>query len=183
MEVGPGQVRVSDRTYRILGKAVHPEWFSARAHGRFALGPWESDVRIVEGGHAIFFKAGGVVVVEILGARESPLPIGGLLLDSPADGERTEFVRAGGGVTYQVCHEVERVDREVFRHLCEEACLDASPNRLFHAFRSANRFAPRPISLIHVDRLARGVSIQAFHSFPGELAVLRSQSLFEIGPG
>lgn len=180
MEVGPGGVRVSDRVFRIFGKAIHPEWFSVRAHERYALGPWEADVRIVQGGHVVVFRAGSTVVTEILGARESPLPVGGLLLDSPVEGEHTESIRAGRDVAYQSCHEVERVDPEVFRHLCDEARLDATPGRLFHAFVPAHRFAPRPISLVRVDRLARGISIQAFHSFPDELAVLRSQSLFEL---
>lgn len=182
MEVGPGGVRVGDRAFRVFGKPIHPEWFSVRAHQRFALGPWEADVRIVAGGHVVLFAAAGIVVAEVLGARESPLPIGGLLLDSPVDGERSESLRAGGNIHYQSCHDVERVDSELFRHLCDEARLDAGPGRLLHVFAPAHRFAPRPISLVRVDRLARGVSIQAFHSFPEERAVLRSQSLFEIGP-
>lgn len=183
MEVGPGRLRVGDRAFRVFGKAVHPEWFSVRAHERFALGPWEADVRIVEGGHAVVFAAGGTVVTEVFGARDVPMPAGGLLLVSPLDRERSAVVRPGRDVTYQACHEVERADPEVFRHLCEEATLDAHRGRLFHEHPTANRLAPRPISHIRVDRLARGVSIQAFHSFPGELAVLRSQSLFEIDPG
>lgn len=182
MEVGPGKLRVGDRTFRIFGKAVHPEWFSVRAHERFTLGPWQADVRIVAGGHAVVFSAGGTVVTEVFGSRDVPMPAGGLLLVSPVDRERTAVVRAGRDVTYQACHEVERVDPEVFRHLCEEETLDAHRGRLFHTPSAANRLAPRPISRIRVDRLARGVSIQAFHSFPDELAVLRSQSLFEIDP-
>jgi hypothetical protein len=183
MEVGPGQVRIGDRTFRVFGKAIHPEWFSVRVYERFALGPWEADVRIVEGGHVVAFSAGGTTVAEVLGAREAPLPVGGLLLDSPVDGERSEAVRAGRNVAYQACHEVERVDREVFQHLCDEARLDASPSRLFHVFGPVHRFATRPLSLVRVERLPRGVSIQTFHSFPEERAVLRSQSLFELDPG
>lgn len=183
MEVGPGKVRISDRTFRVFGKAIHPEWFSVRAYERFALGPWEADVRIVEGGHLVAFTAGGTTVTEVLAARDAPLPIGGLLLESPVDGERTEAVRAGRNVAYQACHEVERVDREVFQHLCDEARLDARPGRLFHVFGPVHRFATRPISLVLVERLTRGASVQAFHSFPEERAVLRSQSLFELDLG
>lgn len=182
MGVGPGGVRVSDRAFRVFRKALHPEWFTVRAHERFSLGPWAADVRIVEGGHVVVFAAEGVRISEVLGLRDAPLPAGGLVLESPVDQERSDVVRPGGAVVYQCCREVERVDPEVFRHLCEEETLDAHPGRLFHAHPGANRLAPRPISHIRVDRLGRGLSVQAFHSFPDDLAVLRSQSLFELAP-
>lgn len=182
MGVGPVRTRLGDGAFRVFGKAVHPEWFSVRAHERFALGPWEADVRIVEGGHVVAFSTAGGVVTEVLGARDAALPAGGLLVESPIDGEDSVSLRPIRRVSYQACHEVERVDPEIFRHLCDEAATDPGPGRLFHAFAASSRLAPRPIVHVRVDRLPRGVSVQTFHSFPDELAVLRSQSLFEIDP-
>lgn len=177
-------VRVADRTWQVFERALHPEWFSVRSHERFALGPWEADVRIVEGGHVVVFGGGNARVTEVLGGPETVLPPGGMLLNARVRGERTVALRPGGLLNYQVCLEVERVDPEVFRHLCDEMTFDARAGRLFHAFPAANRMTPRALSHIRVDRLAGGVSIQTFHTFPEDLAVFRSQSLIELGsPG
>jgi len=171
---------VADRTLQVFQRSLHPEWFSVRAHQRFALGLWEADVRIVEGGHVVVFGGRGVRVTEVLGGPETALPLGGLLLDAAVRREHTAVLRPGGRVAYQVCLEVERVDPEVFRHLCEEMTCDAGAGRLFHAFPAANRMTPGALSHIRVDRLAGGVSIQTFHSFPEDLAIFRSQTLIEL---
>lgn len=182
MGVRSGGARVADRTFQVFQGALHPEWFSIRAHDRIAAGPWEVDVRIVDGGHVVVFGSSGVRLTEVLGGPETTLPIQGLLLNSSVRREQTTELRLGGRAVYQACLEVERVDPEVFRHLCEEMILDPRRGRLFHAFPVTNRMAPRPISTIQVENIARGLSIQAFHSFPDDLAILRSQSLIETFP-
>ncbi|WP_240911436.1 DUF2617 family protein [Paludisphaera soli] len=173
---------MADRSFQVFHRALHPEWFAVRAHERLEAGPWQADVRIVEGGHAVVFGHEGVRLTEVLGVRGNALPLEGLLLNSPIRHERSTVLRPGGRIVYQVCLEVEQVDPEVFRHLCEETTLDASRGRLFHAFPAANRMSPRPLSQIRVERLAGGLSLQTFHSFPEELAIFRSQSLIEVTP-
>jgi hypothetical protein len=84
------------------------------------------------------------------------------------------------GVEYQTCFEVERVDPEVFDHLCDEMTLDAHRDRLFHRFADANRMAPPAISHLAFESRAKGLLVHAFHSFPAERAIVRTQSLFEI---
>ncbi len=90
------------------------------------------------------------------------------------------MLRPDGIVEYQSCLEVERVDIEIFLHLCEEIALSASGDRLFHRFPASNRLAPPPISHIQLSARAEDLSIQCFHSFPNECAIVRTQSLFEL---
>jgi hypothetical protein len=70
----------------------------------------------------------------------------------------------------------------VFAHLSDELILDPARGGLYHCFRAANRLAPAPISRVYVEARARGLSIQAFHTFPDERAIVRTQSLFELRP-
>ena len=69
---------------------------------------------------------------------------------------------------------------EVFRHLCEEMIADASRQSLIHRFGSSNRLAPRPLSHVRIEPRVRGLSVQSFHTFPDESAIVRSQSLYEL---
>ena len=50
----------------------------------------------------------------------------------------------------------------------------------FTGFRPTNRLSPPPISHIHIDSNSRSLSIQVFHSFPEERAIVRTQSRYEI---
>lgn len=180
MSVRFGRARVADLAFQVFEKPIHPEWLSVHAHRRFARGEWEADVRIIDGGHAVGFRSGSIVLTEILAGPESLPPSSNLLFNAPIQRERSTAIRPRGLVEYQACLEVERVDPEVFRHLCEEMALDAARDRIFHQFEPANRLAPPPLSHLRVDPLPRGISIQTFHSFPSELAIVRSQSIYEL---
>lgn len=180
MSVRSGRARLAELAFQVVQKPIHPEWFTVRAHRRFAKGEWEADVRIIDGGHAVIFRSGSLRLTEVLAAPGALPTSSGLLFQSPIRRERSTAMRPADLMDYQVCFEVERVDPEIFRHLCEEMTVDAARDRIFHRFEPSNRLAPSPLSHVRVDPLARGLSIQTFHSFPDELAIVRSQSLYEL---
>ncbi len=179
MGVSFGRSRVADLTFQVFARAIHPDWFAVRGHRRIAQDMWEADVRIIEGGHAISFLFGNVRLNEILAGPETQLPEPGLLFHSPVRHERSTVLEPTSGLSYQTCFEVERVDPEVFSHLCEEVTLDASRGGLFHRFTPVNRLSPAPISHIHFESRVRGLTVNTFHTFPDEHAIVRTQSLFE----
>jgi hypothetical protein len=182
MGVSSGRARVADLTFQVFSRAIHPDWFSTKVYRRVSQSRWEADVRIIEGGHAIIFGSGSVRLTEVLAGPETALPERGLLFHSAIRAERSTSLHAGGSVEYQTCFEVERVDPEVFRHLCEEMTADSGPHNLFHRFGTSNRLAPQPLGHVHIEARVRGLSIQSFHSFPDESAIVRSQSLYELVP-
>ena len=121
-----GQSRVADLSFQVFGRVLHPDWFAVRAHRRVALDGWQADIRMIEGGHAILWRAGDVRQAEILAGPSTLLPEPGLLFHSPIRHERAAVLRPGAGIEYQTCFEVERIDPEVFAHLCDEMTLDAA---------------------------------------------------------
>ncbi len=184
MGVSPGRSRVSDTSVHVFGRVVHPDWFTVRAHRRIARTGWEADVRIIDGGHAITWGSGEARVTEVLAGPETPMPDLGRMFQAPVRRERSVRLRPEGRVEYQTCFAVERLDPEVFGLLSEELERDAARGDLFHQFGPSSRLAPAPISRVHIEPRGRGISIQAFHTFPDERAIVRTQSLFEIAaPG
>lgn len=181
MGVSYGRSRVADLAFQVFSKSVHPDWFCARQFRRVGQPQhgWEADVRVIEGGHAVTFRHGDVRLTEVLAGPETVMPEPGLLYHSPLRHERATTLRPGGGVVYQACFEVERVDPEIFAHLSDEMTLDASRGSLMHSFAPSSRLAPSPVSHIRYEATARGLCVQAFHSFPDERAIVRTQSLFE----
>jgi hypothetical protein len=180
MGVGFGRSSVADLTFQVFNRSLHPDWFATREFRRIAQSGWEADLRIIEGGHSIVFSAGSVRLTEILSGPETTLPEPGLLYRCYLRRERSTHLRPGGTIEYQSCLEVERVDGEIFSHLCAEIALDVSGHFLFHRFGSANRLAPQPISHIQINARVRDLSVHSIHTFPEECAVVRTQSLFEL---
>lgn len=179
MGVGHGRSRVAELALQVTDRVIHPDWLTTRAFRRIRQGAWEADVRIVDGGHSICFRCGPIRISEVLVGSRIPLPDQGVLDRSPIRAERSLAFRPGGMADYQNCCEVERLDEEVFRHLDREITLTGPRGDLFFRFAPHNRFAPHPISRIHLEPLRRGLAVQTFHSFPDESAFVRTQSLFE----
>jgi hypothetical protein len=180
MGVRSGRSRVADLAFRVFGRALHPDWVATRRFTRIEQLGWEADLRIIDGGHALVFRSGLIRLSEILSGPETTLPEAGVLFHSHLRRERSTILQPGGSVEYQSCLDVEHVDLEIFRHLCEEIRLDGSRNRLFHSFPSSNRLAPAPISHLVINARVNDLSIQSFHTFPDECAIVRTQSLFEV---
>jgi hypothetical protein len=180
MGVRFGRSRVSEQTFQVFNRTLHPDWFATRDFRRVEQLGWDADLRIIDGGHALVFRSGAIRLTEILSGPETTLPEAGVLFHSHLRHERSTILRPGGTIEYQSCLEVEKVDIEIFRYLCEEIRLDGSRNRLFHSFPSSNRLAPAPISHLLVTSRVSDLSIQSFHTFPDECAIVRTQSLFEV---
>jgi len=171
--------RVADLSFQVFDRGLHPDWFAVRAHRRVALDGWQADIRIIDGGHVVIWRSGGFLLTEVLAGPSTLLPEPGLLFHSPIRHERTAVLRPRDGIEYQTCFEVERVDPEVFTHLCDEMTVDTHRDRLFQRSSDANRMAPPAISHLAFESRAKGLLVHAFHSFPAERAIVRTQSLFE----
>ncbi len=180
MGISSGRAGVADLAFRVFNRALHPDWFATRVHRRVPQERWEADIRIIEAGHAVIFGAGPIRLTEILSGPETVLPEPGLLFHSGIRSERSASFQSAGMIEYQTCFAVERVDPEVFRHLCEEMVAATSRQCLVHHFGSSSRLIPRPLSHVHVEARVRGLSVQSFHTFPEECAIVRSQSLYEL---
>lgn len=182
MGVGSDRTRVADLSFQLFGRTLHPEWFRVRAHKRYAQAGWEADVRIVEGGHLLQWARGPLRMTEILvGPLDEALPETGRLYQSVVKQERTTTQRLSPAVTYHGCFAVERVSPGIFAHLDAELQLEGASRRgLFHRYGGGHRFESAPLSQLTIEAHPKRLSIHAFHTFPDDQAIVRTQSLFEI---
>jgi hypothetical protein len=165
--------------FHVFARTMHPDWFTLRGFRRLGHDAWQADVRVIEGGHVIQWSSHRARLTEVLAGPETVLPEPGLLFQSKVRNERAASLHPGNGLDYETCFEVERCDEEVFIHLCTEASLDANREGLTVSFAAPNRLEPSAISLIQAESRANRLSIHTFHSFPDELAIVRTHSLFE----
>ncbi len=180
MSLSPTPSRVSDLLFQVFNRGLHPDWFATRRFRRVEQQGWEADLRIIEGGHAVVFRAGSILLTEVLCGPDTAFPETGRLFQSGLGRERSTILRPGGTIEYQSCMESEQVDIEVFRHLSDEAATSTSTNALLFTARGSNRLLPPPLSLIEITPRQGDLSIQSIHTFPAERRIVRTQSLFEL---
>jgi hypothetical protein len=77
--------------------------------------------------------------------------------------------------------QLEPVEPEVFWTFQHELLRDGERQGLLHRFDSSGRMALGAISYINVETRNCSLLVQAFHTFPDDCAIVKSQSLFEAG--
>ena len=95
-------------------------------------------------------------------------------------GQRSDRVECRGGVCYQVSFQLEPVEPEVFWTFQQELAQDGLRHGMLHRFDASGRMALGALSYINIESRSRKLLIQAFHTFPDDYAIVKSQSIFQL---
>ena len=172
--------RICDLVFQLYGRALHPELFVVLASRTIERGGYQATVAITSAGHLVCWRRGGLTLTEIAASAEQPLPHKRRLLSHRLVGERSDSLECRGGTGYQTAFQLETVAPEVFWTFQQELATEGERHGLLHRFDSASRIALGAISWLNIETRTKTLSVHAFHTFPDDRAIVRSQSLFEI---
>ncbi|MBN2578363.1 MAG: DUF2617 family protein [Pirellulales bacterium] len=172
--------KVAELVFQLYGRPLHPELFEICRARRVECGDYSAKIEITSAGHVITWRYAGLTLTEVAGSTQPPLSKRRRLMFYSVKGPRQDRVDCRGGACYQVNFELERVDPEVFWIIQQELTLDGLTQGMLHRFDSGGRFGQGALSYINVETRRRQMSVQAFHTFPDDCAVLKSQSLFQL---
>jgi hypothetical protein len=172
--------KVAELVFQLYGRALHPELFQVYETRTVSRGKYEAKIDITSAGHVVTWRYHGMTLTEVATSAHHPLPQLRRLLSAKLKGLRNDRVECRGGAAYQVSFQLEQVDPEIFWTFQQELAFDGQRQGMLHRFESSGRFALGAISYINVETRARCMLVQAFHTFPDDYAIVKSQSLFEI---
>jgi hypothetical protein len=171
--------RVADLVFRLYDRPLHPELFDVLAARAVNRDGYALTARLTRAGHVVGWTDGRVHVVEVTAARGMELP---------ARGRRLAHRVGGGGqcelagrVRYQVRSQAEVLAAEQFPHAHAELAADGARKGLVFHCKGGDRLGLAPLGVVIATAVAGGLSLTAFHTFPDESAVVKTQSLIEWG--
>lgn len=180
MRVEAARPDVTRLVYRLFCRTVHPELLDVYAQGVVQQDAYSVQLRICDAGHMISFQHGKQTLCEVATSLETPLPHHRQVIARRLRGHRNDSLKHDGGILYHVSFQVEQLDPEEFLQYHEELLIDASRCRLAHRFAPTSRLAPAPLSVIQTEERPRSLLVHAFHTFPDNRAVVKTQSLYEV---
>ncbi len=172
--------KVAELAFQLYGRSLHPELFEVHTTRIVERGGYKAQIDITSAGHVVTWSYGGLTLTEVASSAQHPLPQKRRLLSYRLKGERSDRLECRGGVTYQVSFQLEPVDPEIFWTFQEELAHDGERQGLLHTFQSSGRMALGALSYINVETRNRNMLIQAFHTFPDDYAIVKSQSVFQL---
>jgi hypothetical protein len=172
--------KVAELVFQFYGRPLHPELFQVYSTRTVSRGDYSAKIDITSAGHVVTWRHQGLTLTEVAAAAHHPLPQKRRLMSYKLKGERSDRVQCRGGATYDVNLSLEPIDPEVFWAFQQELSLDGEREGMLHRFDSSGRMTLGAISYINVETRNRSLRVQAFHTFPDDYAIVKSQSLFKL---
>ncbi len=174
--------KVAELMFRLYGRPLHPELFEIYASRTVQRGPYQAKVDITSAGHVVTWRYGDMTLTEVAASAQHPLPQQRRLISHCLKGSHSDHVDCRGGVSYHVDFQLEPVEPELFWIFQEELAFDGERQGMLHKFDSSGRIALGALSYIHTETRNRSLTVQAFHTFPDDYAIVKSQSVFRLPP-
>jgi hypothetical protein len=174
--------QLGELVFLVYSRPLHPELFGIYREQRVQRDDYQAVIRITDTGHVIEWTHAGRTLSELVTTANGPFPKNRRMLAARLRGERSETLPCGPGIAYQMSFGVERMARELFQRISQELEDDARGHNLCHNFQPKHRLATPPLSHVVLEARARSLLVHAFHTFPDDLAIVRTQSLFECAP-
>jgi hypothetical protein len=171
--------KVGELVFQLYGRALHPELFEIRASRSIDRGSYSARISITTAGHLVTWRKDGLTLTEVATSVSQPMPQKRRLLSHRIAGERNDRMECRGGASYETCFQLETVQQEVFWAFQQELVEAGAKRGLLHRFESGGRVALGAVSWIDVETRPRSLIVQAFHTFPDDMAIVKSQTVFE----
>jgi len=172
--------RVAELAFQVYGRPLHPELFVVYQTSSVQRGDYQAKIDITSAGHVVTWRYAGLTLTEVASSAHHPLPQKRRLISYRLKGQRSDSIQCRGGVVYQVSFQLEPVEPEVFWNFQQELTRDSQCRGMLHRFNSSGRMALGALSYINVETRNRRLLVQAFHTFPDDYAIVKSQSMFQL---
>lgn len=171
---------ISETSYRLFDRPLHPELFDPAVLGRVRTDRYDVALGLCDGGHYLQLSSSGESVLEVTAPDSQILSTFGLQQTYFFNDDEELLVETDDPFDYHFAGQVDTVDYAIFTRVQMELEREAERAFLSYQFPAHNRLLPGPLSLAQVEGNERMVVVHTFHTFPDDLAVLRTQTLFEL---
>ena len=172
--------RIAELVFQLYGRSLHPELFEVHRSRQIERAGYTATVQITNAGHIVTWQYDGITLAEVAASTQHPLPQRRRLMSHRLKGKCTDELECRGGVNYQVEFSLEPVERETFWTYQKALTQAGAQDGLLHCFESSGRFGLGALSYINLESRDRRLKVQAFHTFPDDYAIVKSQSVFSL---
>lgn len=179
MTIGQKQC-VSDLRFLVYNRPLHPELFQIHHDHRIVKDKYEAQIWVTGLSHVIGFHRGAATITEAIGETSAMLPHRGKLMSLPFRGERDEEIDHAGGIHYLTSFQVERMSPRLYAKVHGDLAEGGAGRFIFVAFPQWATNGLTPFTRIDYEPKIGQLHVFAYHAFPEETTLVKTQSIFEI---
>jgi hypothetical protein len=172
---------VEELQFCLYQRALHPELFKIDRVKRIERNRYTAEIWIVGLTHVVMVQCGDHVMTELISEDPELLPKTGLATSFRFRGERDHAQSGPGDMNYILSTQIERMTPQLFPATHRDYVHFAENKELFISFEQWKHNDLEPFTFIDFDARDHEFHIHAFHAYPEELTLLKTQSIFEVG--
>ena len=164
----------------VFERALHPELFRHYATYRVEQGRYHADVSIIGLGHVVTVNCGDKSLTELLSRQSDIIPTRGVVSRFRLKGERDLEKATPDGWSYMVSTQVETMDEALYKSVHHDLVRHAEKRGWFVPYEGAVSGDMIPFSYLDHEARDGEFHLHAFHAFPHERTIVKSQSILEL---
>ncbi len=178
--LGSPTVQATDLHFFLFDRPLHPELFRHYADFRVTQGRYQADVWILGLSHAVTVTCGQRSLTELLAHDSEVLPTRGVLSRFRLKGERDHERRSPDGWCHLVSSQVEMMHEGLYKSVHNDLLRHAAKRGWYCTYEQWAEGELVPFSYIDYEARDSEFHIHAFHAFPQERTLIKTQSIFEV---
>jgi hypothetical protein len=164
----------------VFDRGLHPELFSHYADYRVRQSRYHVDIWIVGLSHVVTLTSGSRSVTELLARESDLLPSRGVLTRFRLKGERDHERKTPDGWNYLISTQVETMDEALYKSVHHDLLRHTEKRGWFVSYDQFGDGPLTPFSYIDHEARDREFHVHAFHAYPHERTLIKTQSIIEL---
>ena len=166
----------------LFERPLHPELFRHYADFRVTQARYHADVWIVGLGHVVTVTSGAQSITEVMAPDLEILPTRGVVSRFRLKGERDFERELQDNWQYMVSTQVETMDEPLYKSVHNDLLRHTTKRGWHYPYEEWAESNLAPFTYIDHEARDGEFHVHAFHAFPHDRAIIKSQSIFELPP-
>lgn len=171
--------KIFEPSIRLYERPVHPEFFRIVATKTILRKEYSVALSITSVGHVIDWTDGRQTLSEVLSTNRRELPSSAIAFRSLREFS-PQTIALSEKTFYQNSSRIEEVPPEFFGTFERELIRHLEPDGLLYRFGFSGRMALGGVGYIGVESRAHALTIRSIHTFPDDVALLRTESRIRL---
>ena len=164
----------------VYDRPLHPELFQQYANYRLSQSGYHADIWLVGLSHVVTVTCGHRTLTELVARESEGLPSRGVVTRFRLKGERDHEKRSTDGWLYMVSSQVETMDEALYKSVHVDLLRHATKRGWFVTHPDWAEGELVPFSHIDCEARDREFHVHAFHAYPQERTLVKTQSIIEL---
>ncbi len=171
---------VKQLKFVVYTRPLHPELFEIHHDHHISQPAFDGAIWVTGCTHVVRFSVQDETVTEVMAQAEDELPERGLVVSFRCRGEKQHQFETQRGLHYMMNLQVETMSEKVYASTHQDLIAAAESKGIYVPIPKWQTSALTPFCHVDYHTTADSLHIFAYHAFPDELTIVKTQSIFEV---